>query len=102
MDNEKNKTILICFVLFKFMDSISYVHIFKYSHELFGFNPHILHTDYELAIEKAIHNTVFFREDLIHIKCFFHFVKSLREHLKKCINSDRYLSKKSYIILKNY
>ena len=101
IDNEKNKTILICFILFQFMDSVSYINVFKYLYELFDFNPYIIHMDYEKALITAIHKTECFIKDIIHIKCYFQFVKSLSEYLKKSNKSKKYLSKDSINIKKH-
>ena len=101
LDNINKKTILIGFVFFIFMDAISYQKIFQYLNENYEFNPIIVHSDYEKSISIALKNSKFFKNDIIHIKCFFHFIKSIREHLKKYTKNKRYLTKINYEILKN-
>jgi len=46
IDNKENKTILIGFVLFKFMNNESYRLILKILNENFDFNPKIIHNYY--------------------------------------------------------
>lgn len=46
--------IIICFILIKYLDYISYNRIFNYLTEHYKFLPKIIHSDYEKAIEKAI------------------------------------------------
>ena len=67
----------------------------------YEFNPIIVHSDYEKSISIALKNSKFFKNDIIHIKCFFHFIKSIREHLKKYTKNKRYLTKINYEILKD-
>lgn len=74
--------ILICFILVKFMDEISYEKIFNYLYENFKFNPSIIHTDFEKSLLLAIKNNKFF-ENIIHTKCHFHFSQMLRRRLSK-------------------
>ena len=76
VDKNKNRTLIIAFVIFKYMDSKSYFRIFKYLHENYGFFPKYIHTDYESALQAAIKKCTFFDKDLVHLKCFFHSVKS--------------------------
>ena len=99
IDNKENRTILICF--FIFMDSISYTKIFKYLNENYNFNPKKIHCDYERAIELAIKNSKFFKYEIMIVKCFFHFVKAIRDRLKSYQTNKKYLNKDNYVILKN-
>ena len=71
IDEKNNRTVLLCFILFIYMDWTSYLNIFKYLNELYKFNPSIIHTDYEKSLEIAINKSNFFSEKIIHIKCFF-------------------------------
>ena len=101
IDNKNMKTILVGFVLFIYKDSNSFLKIFEYLNNIYNFNPTILHSDYEKGIEHAIKKAKFFKNDIIHLKCFFHFSKAIREKLKKLSKENRFLSKNNYIILKN-
>jgi len=47
LDYKNNKSILICFICFKYIDSISNYHIFKYMNEIYFFNPQIILSDFE-------------------------------------------------------
>ena len=47
VDKNKNRTLIIVFVIFKHTDSESYFLIFKYLNENYGFFPKYIHTDYE-------------------------------------------------------
>ena len=60
VDKDNNKTIIIAFVVFKFMDSESYYRIFKYLNENYSFFPKYIHTDYEIALDLAIKKSDFF------------------------------------------
>lgn len=71
MDKDNNKTIIIAFVIFKFMDSESYYRIFKYLNENYSFFPKYIHTDYEIALDLAIKKSDFFKKDIVSLKCFF-------------------------------
>ena len=42
------------------MDIVSYKKIFKYLYENLGFDPLIIHTDYEAALSIAINESEFF------------------------------------------
>jgi hypothetical protein len=46
-DHIEKKTILICFILLKYLDHISYLKVFQYLNDNYGFNPLIIHSDYE-------------------------------------------------------
>lgn len=83
------------------MDYISYTKIFKYLKECYNFNPKIIHCDYERAIELAIKNSKFFKNEIMIIKCFFHFAKAIRARLKSYQTNKKYLNKYNYVILKN-
>ena len=55
------------------MDSVSFLKIFEYLNNTFNFNPLILHSDYENGIDLALKKSKFFKNSVIHIKCFFSF-----------------------------
>ena len=79
VDNKNSRTLLICFVFIKYMDSFTYRKVFQYLNENFSFNPIIIHTDYENALSVAIKESKFFKNQIIHVRCLFHFIKSIRE-----------------------
>ena len=83
------------------MDSESYLRILKSLNENLNFNPKILHTDYEYALDKAIDKANFFEVKPLKIKCFFHFVKSIREKIKKIGGNKKGLNKETFTILNN-
>ena len=94
IDKENCKAILICFVLFVYMDGESFLKIFEYLFNNYNFNLIILHSDYEKGFQYAIKKAKFFKENIIHVNCSFHFIKSVREKLKKYTsNNNRYISK---------
>lgn len=96
IDFNNNKSLLIGFILFLYKDYKSFIKIFEYLNSNFNFNPLIIHSDYELGIDLALKESNFFKNEIIHIKCFFHFVKSLREKLiKSNINNKKYLKKEN-------
>ena len=101
LDYKKNKTYLICFVLLKFLDQISYCKIFQYLHENFDFNPCIIHTDFENSLAIAIRESKFFNNEIIHVRCFFHFIKAIREKLHKLGLYNKKLNKETFTIIKN-
>jgi len=47
VDYKEKKTLIVCFILLKFLDNISYFKFFQYLNENYGFNPLLIHTDYE-------------------------------------------------------
>ena len=81
LDKKNNQTILICFVILKFLGHISYHRTLKYLYENFEFNPLIIHTDFESSLAITIYNLKFYKHKKIHIKCFFHFVKAIIQKL---------------------
>ena len=83
------------------MDCESYFRIFKYLNENYWFSPLYIHIDYEIALEQAIKDSSFFNKNFLHIKCFFHFIKSLREKLTKDGSNKKGLNKESINILNN-
>ena len=68
---------------------------------IFSFNPKIIHTDYESALGKAIKESIFFKNKPIHIKCFFHFVKAVRDKIMKIERNKKGLKKEGHNILNN-
>ena len=99
--DEINNTILIMMILLKYLDNITYERILDYLHLNFNFEPNIIHTDYEKALGIAIKNNKFFKKNLIHSRCFFHFNKMIRSRLAKTGICKKKLNIKAYEILKN-
>ena len=99
----ENKTVLICFILLKFLDKISYYKIFQYLHENLSFNPTIIHTDYEGSLASAIKEAraKFFTNEIIHIRCIFHFMQAVRAKCNKLGLCKKKLNKELYVVLKN-
>ena len=100
-DISNNLTLLIGFVCFKYQDSTSYYNIFKYLNELYNFNPKIIHSDFQKSIGKAINISKFFTNNVIQVKCFFHFINALKNKMKiyKLIKKENY--KEIYAIINN-
>ena len=82
-EEEENKTIINCSILLKYADEYAYDKIFNYLYENFGFKPKIIMSDYEIALQSAIKNNIHFKDNIIHIKCFFHFSKMIKLYLMK-------------------
>ena len=51
---DKNRLILLIFILIKYLDSIAYKRIFNYLNNNFEFNPNIIHTHFEKAMQEVI------------------------------------------------
>ena len=83
----KKKSLLIGFIIYKYSDDISYNKIFEYLQELYGFNPLIIHSDFENGISLAILTNKIFNKNIIHVKCFFHFCNVI-----SLLNSTEYAS----------
>ena len=101
LDPLKNHTIIICFVLLVFTDSLSYQKIFHYLNENFCFDPLIIHTDYEVSLALAIKESKFFRNKILHIRCLFHLIKAIRDKCKSLGLCNKKLSKEMYAVIKN-
>ena len=101
IDYKEKKTLLIGFILIKFLDSISYYRVFKYLYENYGFNPLVIHTDYEISLAKAIKHCEFFSKDLIHLRCMFHFVQAIRRKCQQIGLAKKKLSKNVYELISN-
>ena len=81
-DEEENKPILICLIFFKYMDSESYINIFNFLNQLYNFEPLIIHSDFEIALYKAINKINFVKNKILHLKCLFHFSNAISQKLK--------------------
>ena len=82
LPNKENKPHIISLILIKYLDNIAYSCIFEYLYENYGFQPKIIQTDFEKAIQIAIKNNKYIK-NVIHSRCFFHFSKMIREKLSK-------------------
>ena len=80
---KKNDNIpyLLAFILIKYLDNISYERIFHYLYENYEFQPKIIHSDFEKAIQIAIKNYKNFNKNIIHSRCLFHYSKMIRGKL---------------------
>ena len=80
---------------------MAYDKIFSYLHENFNFTPKIIMSDFEKAIHSGLKNNKYFKNIVIHIKCFFHFTKMIRNQLMKSGLCNRKLNKYSLEIIRN-
>ena len=78
---EKNKY-LVCF-FWKYLDKISYYKIFQYLYDNFHFDPVIIHSDYENSLALVIKEAKYFSNEIIHIRCLFHFMQAIRDKCRK-------------------
>ena len=99
--NENNKSQLCCFVFYKYQDKISYERIFTFLKENYNFIPDIIHTDYEYSLYTVFDNKNIFNKKIIHVFCFFHYIKAIKEKLIKLKVTKRRLNRISYEIIKN-
>ena len=83
MSKVHKKPKIICLVLTKYSDHISYSKIFTYLNENHKFNAKIIHSDYEKAISVAIKENKIFNKNIIHSRCFFHFSQMIKNKLSK-------------------
>ena len=97
----ENKVYILGFIAVKYLDITSYTGTFKYLKDNFKFNPLVIHTDFEKSLGIAIKKANFFDREIINIKCFFHFVKSLMGKLKKYGYCKKNNTKEIYTILNN-
>ena len=92
-----NNIVKLCgFVCYKYQDIISYERIISFLKENYNFVPKINHTDYEYALYKAFDNTKIYEKGVIHIFCYFHYIKSIREKMKTLKLTSKKLNKKAY------
>ena len=82
-------------------DSLSYKKIFQYLNENLGFDPLIIHTDYEVSLALAIKESKFFSNKVLHIRCLFHLIKAIRDKCKRLGLCNKKLSKEMYAVIKN-
>ena len=82
-EKKTNNTYIACLILLKYEDHISFTKIFKYLHEMFNFNPKVVHIDYSKPLLKALLTENLFNEKPIIIHCFFHFVENIVKYMKK-------------------
>ena len=100
-DIRDNIAKLCGFICYKFQDIISYERIISFLKENYNFVPKIIHTDYEYALYKAFDNTKIYEKGVIHIFCYFHYIKAIREKMKTLKLTSKKLNKKAYEVLKN-
>ena len=81
-NNKENVVKFCCFIAFKYQDIISYERIISFLKEHYNFYPGIIHTDYEYALYKAFDNKNIYEKGVIHIFCFFHYIKAIIEKMK--------------------
>ena len=99
-DNVK-VTKILSFVMIKYLDNVCYDRIFNYLYENFSFKPKIIHTDYEKALQLAISNNKYFKNDIIHSRCFFHFSKMIRGKLQQIGQCKKKLNRYNVEIISN-
>ena len=58
-------------------------------------------SDFEKAIHSSIKNNKYFKDKTIHIKCFFHYTKMIRQHLLKTGICNKKLNKLAIEIIRN-
>ena len=90
----------ILFVLIKYLDFESYDRLFTYLHINFKFEPKIVHSDFELALRKAIMKNMH-TKNAIHVKCLFHYSQMIKKQLNKSGLFKRKLTKYSLEIIRN-
>ena len=95
----KNKPILVCLVLMKYNDSKSYDKLITYLIDNFNFGPKIIHFEKALCI--AIKNHDNLKNDIIHIKCLFHFSQMIYRKLYKIGYTKKKLNKTTVEIIRN-
>ena len=78
---KEKKPKILTFILTKYLDHISYNRIWNYLYENHNFQPNIIHSDFEQAIAKSLNNNKNINNNLIHIRCFFHYSKMIRTKL---------------------
>lgn len=100
LKKEEKKTFPILFVLIKYLDFESYDRLFTYLHINFEFEPKIVHSDFELALRKAI-MTNMYTKNAIHVKCLFHYSQMIKKQLNKSGLFKRKLTKYSLEIIRN-
>jgi len=101
LNKQNNTTKICCFIALKYTDTNSYKNIFQYLKNNFHFNPKIAHIDYENSLRLALEAKNIFNKKPLIIYCFFHFIKSIRERLRKINFCNRKLNKLSLEIIKN-
>ena len=63
-ENTTNNTYIACLILLQYEDHISLIKIFKYLHEMFKFNPKVVHIDYSNSLLKALISDNLFLQNL--------------------------------------
>ena len=85
----------------KYLDKISYYKIFQYLYDNFHFDPVIIHSDYENSLALAIKEAKYFSNEIIHIRCLFHFMQAIRDKCRKFGICCKKINKELFTILKN-
>ena len=98
---EKKNPVSICFILIKFQDFETYNKIFNFLFENFKFIPQIIHSDFELAIAKAIKENKYFQGKVYHSRCFFHFAQMIKGKMQKLKLCNKKFNKVNIEIIRN-
>ena len=101
INKKTNSTKICCFIAFKYQDVESYIRIFEYLKNNFNFSPKIVHIDYEHSLRLSLLNQFQKENKPLILFCFFHFIKSIKERLKKIHFFKSKMNKESLEILKN-
>ena len=89
------------YIFYKYSDIISYKRIFSYIRDNFKFIPDIIHTDYEKSLYNAFLKENTSNKKILQTFCFFHYIKAIRENMKKLKLTKKNLNNKCYEIIKN-
>ena len=101
ISNNNENPQLMCFILLKYMDELSYNKIFNYLYENFNFKPMIIHTDFEKSLISSIKKNQYFGKTVINSKCLFHLGQMILKQLIKIGYHKKKFNKKAIEILRN-
>lgn len=77
----------------KFIDAEAYNKLILYMNDMLNFQPHIIHSDLDKALSKAIKNNNITKNSIQ--KCFFHFSQMIHKNMAKSGLCKRKKNKKS-------
>ena len=101
VDKITNNSFICALILIMYEDTLSFLKIFKYMKEFYGFKPKVVHIDYSRALTNALNSEELFNPKPIIIHCFFHFSQIIINKMKNLNIIKSRMNKYSFTLLKN-
>ena len=101
IDKISNNSYICALILILYEDTLSFIKIFKYMKEFYGFQPKVIHIDFSKALTNALNSEELYNPKPIIVHCFFHFSQIIIKKMKNLGIIKSRMNKYSFSILKN-